>query len=455
MSKLHEQVRAAVRVVVIGGGAAGATAASRAKRLAPESEVILVEETAMISHAPCGIPYALSGVASPEELAAYDPQTFERERGVRVLTNTRAEEIDLDKRAVRVRMGERVESLAYDKLIIATGSRPIKPKIEGADLPGVETVRHPYAVKDLIDKVKRATTVAIVGGGYIGVEVADNLVRAGKRVVLIEKLPALMGRALDRDVAEILTEEVRRSGVDVRLGESIAEIERRGGRLIVHTDKGSYESDLVLLALGVRPNSELAARAGIPLGESGAVRVNSFMETAAPDVYAAGDVAEKTHKLLKAKVWIPLATTANKEGYVAGTNAAGRKRVEFPGVVGTAITKYGDLYIGRTGLSEEEAAAHGMKTKSKIVRVYSKAHYYPGGRPVYVKLIARETDGVVVGGQVAGYTEMVAGYLDALAIAVDRALTAEDLFFSDLGYMPAVAPVWHPLVTAARVLLKE
>jgi NADPH-dependent 2,4-dienoyl-CoA reductase/sulfur reductase-like enzyme len=179
------------------------------------------------------------------------------------------------------------------------------------------------------------------------------------------------------------------------------------------------------------------------------------METLITNIYAAGDVAEKTNKITGEKTWVPLAPAANKEGYVAGNNAASGNTMVFPGIIGTSITKFNELYIGRTGLTEKEATSKGISVKAKLIKHHSKAHYYPGGSEVYVKLVVRNSDDVIIGAQVAGYTEAVAGYLDALSIAIDKSMSIEELFFADLGYMPAVAPVWHPLVTAARVLLKE
>jgi len=264
-----------------------------------------------------------------------------------------------------------------------------------------------------------------------------------------------MEKALDKEIALILTEEVRKKGVELYLEESLVEINKKDDKLIVITDKNAYIGDLVILALGVVPNSVLAEKAGIPLGLNKAIIVDKYMETKIPGVYAAGDVIEKINKITGEKTWVPLAPTANKEGYVAGNNAAIGNTAVFPGIIGTSITKFDELYIGRTGLTEKEALSKGIDIKAKLIKHYSKAHYYPGGREVYVKLIVRKHDNVIIGAQVAGYTEAVAGYLDALSIAIDKSMTVEELFFADLGYMPAVAPVWHPLVTAARVLLKD
>ncbi|MGB9704352.1 MAG: FAD-dependent oxidoreductase, partial [Pyrobaculum sp.] len=220
----------------------------------------------------------------------------------------------------------------------------------------------------------------------------------------------------------------------------------------VVTEKGEYAVDEVLLAVGVRPDVDLAVRAGAKLGETGAVYVNEYMETTVPDVYAAGDVAEKVHRLTGRRVWIPLAPTANKEGQVAGGNAVRSRVLKFPGVVGTAVTKFFNLYIARTGLSEREATQLGFKTQSALIKARTKAHYMPGGGVVHVKLVAEESTGRILGGQIVGEGQVVASYADILAVALQSGYAVSDLFFSDIGYMPDTAPVWHPLIVAARVL---
>lgn len=444
-----------MRILVIGGGAAGASAASRAKKANPNSEVYLIEETNIITHAPCGIPYAIGGLSPINKLYLYSPEKFENERGIRVFTNTKVDEIDTDRQTVTILRNGHKEKIAFDKLIIATGAKPIKPKINGVDFEGVETIRHPVFTEVLREKINKAQRIIVVGGGYIGVEITENLLRLGKKVILIEKLSLLMEKALDKEIALILTEEVRKKGVELYLEESLVEINKKYDKLAVITDKNEYTGDLVILALGVVPNSDLAEKAGIPLGLNKAIIVDKHMETKMPGVYAAGDVAEKTNKITGEKTWLPLAPTANKEGYVAGNNAAIGNTAVFPGIIGTSITKFDELYIGRTGLTEKEALSKGIDIKAKLIKHHSKAHYYPGGKEVYVKLIVKNHDNIIIGAQVAGYTEAVAGYLDALSIAIDKSMTVEELFFADLGYMPAIAPVWHPLVTAARVLLKD
>lgn len=442
-----------VRVVVIGGGAAGASAAARARRLDPNAEVILIERGSMITHAPCGMPYAIGGIVkSHEELQTYTPEEFEKERNIKVLIRTEVVDIDADKKTVTVRRGGAQETIIWDKLVIATGAKPLVPRITGVELKGILTMRHPDDVPTIKGHLEKAKTVAVVGGGYIGVEMAEVLLELGKKVLLFEQFDQVLPGALDADVAALVAEEMRAKGVELHLGEKVVEF--RGAEHVnkVVTEKGEYQVDEVVLAVGVRPDVDLAVRAGAKLGETGAVYVNEYMETTVPDVYAAGDVAEKVHRVTGRRVWIPLAPTANKEGQVAGGNAVRGRVLKFPGVVGTAVTKFYNLYIARTGLSEKEANALGLKAQSALIKARTKAHYMPGAETVHVKLIAEESTGRLLGGQIVGKSPVVAAYADILAVAVQSGYAVSDLFFSDIGYMPDTAPVWHPLIVAARVL---
>ncbi|ABP51126.1 MAG: FAD-dependent oxidoreductase [Pyrobaculum arsenaticum] len=442
-----------VRVVVIGGGAAGASAAARARRLDPNAEVILIERGSMITHAPCGMPYAIGGIVkSHEELQTYTPEEFEKERNIKVLIRTEVVDIDTDKKTVTVRRGGAQETIIWDKLVIATGAKPLVPRIAGVELKGILTMRHPDDVPTIKGHLEKAKTVAVVGGGYIGVEMAEVLLELGKKVLLFEQFDQVLPGALDADVAALVAEEMRAKGVELHLGEKVVEF--RGAEHVnkVVTEKGEYQVDEVVLAVGVRPDVDLAVRAGAKLGETGAVYVNEYMETTVPDVYAAGDVAEKVHRVTGRRVWIPLAPTANKEGQVAGGNAVRGRVLKFPGVVGTAVTKFYNLYIARTGLSEKEANALGLKAQSALIKARTKAHYMPGAETVHVKLIAEESTGRLLGGQIVGKSPVVAAYADILAVAVQSGYAVSDLFFSDIGYMPDTAPVWHPLIVAARVL---
>jgi NADPH-dependent 2,4-dienoyl-CoA reductase/sulfur reductase-like enzyme len=440
-----------MNIVVIGGGAAGASAAVRAKRVNPNANVVLIEATDMVTHGPCGIPYFIEGIVKDKNnLVTYTPEYLEKNRGVKVLVNTRAVDIDVDKKVIVVeKKGSQLKTIKFDKLVIATGAKPII--IGGTDRENVIALRHPAEVDKVKIVIDQAKKVAVIGGSYLGIEMAEALTAIGKRVILFEKEPQLMPKSLDPDIAKVIEDEMVSKGIELHLSEPVVELVGNKKVEKIVTTKSEYTVDAVVLAIGVKPNTDLARKAGVKLGVEDAIAVNEYMETSIEGIYAAGDAVEKFHKLLKKKVWIPLATSANKEGQVAGANAAGGRVLKFGGIVGTAVTKFYDLYIARTGLSEREARENNVKYRSTTIKVRTKAHYYPGSAEVVVKMIVDDND-VIVGFQAVGKDIAVAYYADIAAVSIDRRMSIEDLFFADLGYMPATAPVWHPLIVAARVL---
>ena len=436
--------------VIVGGGPAGMTAASRVKRLNPRARVAVFERSSYVSYAPCGIPYYIGGlVRDLGQLVHYPVEEFRR-RGIDVFT--RAEVVDADYGTVRVRVGGSERAFEWGKIIVATGARPKLPPVEGLDLDGVLTLRTLEDAERARAYVEGARRVAVVGAGYIGLELAENLRRLGKEVLLFEVLPHVMP-TLDPDMASLVEEELRRNGVELHLSEGLRGLEGDGRVKRLATDKGTYDVDLVFVATGVAPETGLAERLGARRGPTGAIAVNRRMETGVEGVYAAGDVAEAVNLVTGRPDWFPLAPVANKMGYVAGINAAGGQ-AEFPGAVGTAVTRVFDLEVGRTGLTEARAAKEGFQPVSVRVRVGTRSSYYPGAAEVVVKLIADRGTGRLLGGQLVG-REGVLARLNTLAALLARGATVDDLFYADLAYAPPFAPVWDPLIVAARVLRRE
>ncbi len=439
-------------IAVIGGGAAGASAAARARRLDPQARVVLFERGPMITHAPCGIPYAVAGIVKGHEyLQTYTPEEFSRDRNIEVYTNSEVTQIDVGSRTLTALVQGSARRFSWDRLVIATGAKPFIPPVNGVDLKGILTVRLPPDTPQLKEELSVAKTVAIVGSGYIGVEMAEAMLHLGKKVLIFEAFDRPLPQMLDNDVARIVAEEMTLKGADLHLNEKVVEFRGKDHVEYVVTERGEYKVDKVVLAVGVRPDTTLARDIGVRLGETGAIYVDEYMETSVPDIFAAGDAAETVHRVTGMRVWVPLAPPANKMGQVAGANAVKARSIRFPGVTGTSITKFFDLYIAKTGLNENEANRLGVKTRAALIRARSTAGYYPGGSPVYVKMIV-DSDERVIGVQAVGHDKAVAGYIDAAAVLVERRATIEDVFFSDLSYMPATAPVWHPLIVAARVL---
>jgi NADPH-dependent 2,4-dienoyl-CoA reductase/sulfur reductase-like enzyme len=446
------------RLVVIGGCAAGMSAASKARRVNPGLEIVVYERTGFVSYGECGLPYYVSGLVDDHnKLVVRTPAQFAK-RGIEVHLRYEVTEIVPQNRRLRVTNLDNGESWYenYDKLVIATGGRPaLLPVFSPGDLSGVFVLRaleDGIAIREFIqhESPKRAV---IVGAGYIGLEMAESFHVLGLETTVIGRPPQVL-KLFDPDMAKLVQEEMERKGIRLSLGDEVKTLEgdAQGRVRRVISSKGTFEADLVLLALGVRPNVALAKEAGVALGETGAIATDAQMRTNLPGVFAAGDCAEAYHLITGRGAYIPLGTTANKQGRVAGTNVGGG-HAEFSGIVGTAITRVFDLYAALTGLSEKEARALGYAAKSTTIKASSRAHYYPGGGLMRVKLVVEEGSGRLLGGQIVG-GEGAGPRIDVLAAALHKEMTVEELSRLDLAYVPPMAPVWDPLLVAANVALK-
>jgi NADPH-dependent 2,4-dienoyl-CoA reductase/sulfur reductase-like enzyme len=446
------------RLIVIGGCAAGMSAASKARRVNPDLEIVVYERTGFVSYGECGLPYYVSGLVDDHnKLVVRTPAQFAK-RGIKVHLHYEVTEIVPQNRRLRVTNLGNGESWYenYDKLIIATGGRPaLLPGFSLGDLSGVFVVRaleDGIAIREFIQH-ESPKRVVIVGAGYIGLEMAESFHVLGLETTVIGRPPQVL-KLFDPDVAKLVQEEMERKGIRLSLGDEVKTLEGDAQRRVrrVISSKGTFEADLVLLALGVRPNVALAREAGVALGETGAIATDAQMRTKLPDVFAAGDCAEAYHLITRGGAYIPLGTTANKQGRVAGTNVGGG-HAEFSGVVGTAITKVFDVYAALTGLSDKEARALGYAVESTTIKASGRAHYYPGGGPMHVKLVVEEGSERLLGGQIVG-GEGAAPRIDVLATALHQEMTVEELSRLDLAYVPPMAPVWDPLLVAANVALK-
>lgn len=366
-------------------------------------------------------------------------------------------EIDAVGKRVHVRnlKSARLKWESYDQLLIATGASPICPNLPGSDaveICGVNTLESGLVISRRIDQgdIKRAV---VVGGGYIGLEMAEALVRRGLEVSLVDRGSQVMG-TLDDDMGALVSQALRDVGVTLYSDEALTEFETTAGKVTgVVTDKRRLPADIVILGLGVRPNSQLAKAAGIPLGEKGAIRVNERMETGVAGIWAAGDCAESFHLVSRKPFYIALGTVANRHGRVAGINLGGGYAT-FPGVVGTAVTKICQVEVARTGLQEKELMALGIEWVSAVIKSRTKAGYYPGAGEITVKLLAERGSGRLLGGQIVGM-EGSAKRIDTLATALHAGFTVEEMINLDLGYAPPFSPVWDPVVIAAREVAKK
>jgi NADPH-dependent 2,4-dienoyl-CoA reductase/sulfur reductase-like enzyme len=440
------------RLVVIGGDAGGMAAAMQARRRQPYLEIVALEQGAWTSYSACGIPYLVGGdVASLDDLVARSPEEFRENHRIDVRLHHEAVGIDAQARIVDVRdhVRRRNITLGYDQLHVATGSRPQRPDLPGIDLDHVKGVQTLDDAKALLDhaRTSRCRSVVVVGGGYIGLEMAEAFIRWGAQVTLVESSDQLMG-TLDADMAGRLVRPLRKLGVDVRLGTEVVGFQP--GRALL-ADGAAVDADLVLLGLGVTPNSELAGEAGAARGRRGALVVDRRQRTTLDGVYAAGDCCESHHLVSGRSTHVALGTVANKQGRVAGINIGGGYAT-FPGVVGTAITKVCALEVGRTGLTEREAAAEGFAAVASTIEATTIAGYLPDAKPMAVKLVAERGTGRLLGGQIVG-EERSAKRIDSLAVALHARMRVDEIVDFDLAYAPPFGSTWDPIHVAARQLV--
>jgi NADPH-dependent 2,4-dienoyl-CoA reductase/sulfur reductase-like enzyme len=440
------------RLVVIGGGAAGMSAASAARRVAPQLDVVVCEAGGFAAYGMCGIPYFLGGtVPRAENLLAYPPSEFRDHRGIDLRLHTAVSAIDASAHQVHLTGEAGRGPLGYDALVVATGASPVRPPVSGLDGPGVFTIRSlddAIGLRHLLESgtVRRAI---VVGAGYIGLETAEALVCAGIEVEVIEALPRVLGNT-DEPIAELARAELERHA-RLRLGTRLDAVQvggrdGTGGSLTAVADGADIATDLVVIATGVRPATDLLIRAGADHLPDRSVLVDPSMRTSLPDVFACGDCVALPHLVLGGPGWVPLGPAANKSGRVAGTVAAGGA-ASFPGIVGTAVVKVFDLEVARTGLTLAEAQAAGLAATATDVVSRSRAKYYPGGSPLHVRLV-HAPDGRLLGGQLAG-REGAAKRIDVLATALHAGFTVADLAGLDLSYAPPFAPVYDPVLAAA------
>jgi len=445
-----------MRIVIVGGVAAGTKAAARARRLLPDAEITIIERGKMISYAGCGMPYYISGqirdfkqLFSTSYGVVRDEHYFMEEKNVRVLTRTSATAIDREKKEVAVTDLESGENytVPYDRLVLATGASPFTPPIPGLELKGVHRLNHPEDAQKIAAAVEQAGEAVVIGGGLIGLEAADALIKRKLFVSVVELQEQILPGMLDPDMAALLAYRLEEEGVEFHLGRRVLRLEgdEKGNVTAVVTDQGSIDAGLVIVAVGVRPNVELARKAGLTIGETGAIAVNEYLQTSDPDIYALGDCVENRHLISGRKVYIPLASTANRQGRVVGDNLAGRKSI-FKGVLGTSVMKMMSWNVGRTGLGEMQARALGYDVVTAVNATHDKTHYYPGHDNLVLKLIVEAGSRKVLGAQGIGAGEVIKR-IDVVATALNFGATVDDLADLDLGYAPPfntpIDPVHH------------
>ena len=445
-----------MRFVIIGGDAAGMSAASKAKRLDPDLEVTVLEKTMDVSYSACGMPYNIADPSREmDELVVRSAEVFRERQHIDLRTGCCVEEIDPDSGVVsgHAADGSRFEC-AYDKLLIATGASAVLPDLPGFDLRGVmalKSLEEGRRIKDFI-KTGSVKKAVIIGMGYIALEMVEALRGLDIAVDMVKPRPVFLPW-LDPELAGKVAAEVQTHDAHLFAGCEIRRIERRDERLCVVCDQRDLEADLILIAVGVAPNSEIAGEAGLTLGPGNAVSVDRRLLTSRPDIYAAGDCADAVHVVTGEKTWIPLALRANRAGWAVADNVCGRPAA-LDGIAGTAVFRVFGLEVARTGLTETEGTAAGFTPASVTIEARSRAHAHPGASPIHVTMVGDTASGRLIGVQMVG-REGVAHRINAPAVALHAHMTVSQFGQSDLAYAPPFGPVWDPLLIVANQLLRK
>jgi len=447
------------KIVIIGGVAAGPKTGSRISRICPDAEITLIEKGKFLSYAGCGLPYYVSGVVQDQkELmctaigAVRDPVFFHDVKNVEVLNQTEATSVDIKAKKVYIQnvQTHHTDEVCYDTLVFATGASSIVPAIEGVNLKNVftlQTIEDAEKIRSILREGK-AQDVVIVGGGLIGVEITEALTERGARVTIVERLPQILPM-LDRNLAYYVTKHMESKGVKIKTQTIVQRIEGVDSVEAVVTDQGKISCDFVILAVGVRPNTELAKKIGLTTGRTGGIVVNDRMQTSDPDIFAVGDCVESFHLVTGKPCFIPLGSTANKQGRVAANNICGIEDV-FPGVLGSTICKVFDFSVGRTGLGQVQAQEAGFDVVTLFNPAPDKAHFYPNAKPIFMKLIADRQSRRLLGLQAVG-PGILDKRIDIAATAITAKMTVDQVANLDLCYAPPYAPAMDNILTSANI----
>ncbi len=447
-----------MNIVIIGGVASGAKAAAKVKRLLPHASVKMFTDDTHVSYSSCGLPYYIQGnfndytsllVRSPEEFKA---------SGIDVFLQSKVEKIFPEQKNVLVKNFETVELVPYDKLIIATGASPVRPKIKGIDdFENIFTVRKIEDGINIREKMLKSKNAVIIGGGYIGIEMLEAFSKNNVYTHLFERSSQIMP-TLDLEMSEVAKKRlnsIENKNFELHTDSMATEFIGKDGVLtgVITSDGKQYECDLAIVCAGVKPNTELAKEAGIEIGETGAIKVNKLMRTSVEDIFACGDCAEKTHIVSGKKVWVPLGSTANKEGRCAAMNVAG-VYCEFEGILGSMVTRCLNTTIAMTGLTEKEAFEIGFKPVSVVVSKYDKVAYMPDTGEITLKVVADKITGLLLGAQAVGSIG-ADKRVNTVTSGLIGHLTVEEFSNNDLTYSPAYSPTIDPLLNAMQILCSK
>ncbi len=428
-----------MKIVIIGGGAGGATAAARARRLDESAEIVLFEKGEHVSYAHCGFPYYIGGVIQNRDaLLASTPERFKNRYQVDVRTRTEVKRILKDEKAVEVEELDtgKVYRERYDKLILSPGASPVIPQIEGVNLDGIFTLRNLSDADKIVRFIneRNPQRALVVGAGFIGLELVENLRRRGMEVTLVEMLDQVLP-AMDAEMTKAIEVELKRNGVNLALNEQVVKFEQEGDAIVAEFKSGRrVEVDMVMLSVGVKPNTELASSAGLEIGTKGGIKVNEFLQTSDPDIYAIGDAVEVPHFVTGEPVLVPLAGPANRQARIAVDNIYGHG-VKYKGVLGTAIVKVFNIVAASTGVNEKTLNRLGIRYEKCYLHPFAHATYYPGSTQMTIKLLFSPSNGRILGTQIVG-GDGVDKRIDIFATAILAGMSVDDLTHLELAYAP-------------------
>ncbi len=469
-----EKINSNKKILIIGGVAAGASAASKARRIDPSVDIKIIQNERLVSYGSCGFPYVIEGVVNNfDKLIARSLDEFKNRYNVDIITNTEATRIDpFNKQVHTIDLDEGNKRVFdYDSLIISTGARSIVPKIRGIDDKNIRYIRNLFTLRNFEDAnriqdfLKNVKTAIIIGAGLIGIEMAEALKRRGISVIMIQRSNHVLSGMIDNDMAKLVEEELVKNGVNLLLQENVEEIvfsinnstNTTNKDMIyaegIRTNKREVIADCILIGVGIVPNSEIAYKAGIKLGTYNAIKVDNTMRTNISNIFAAGDCATAINYITNNDDYLPLGTTANKQGRIAGANAVKGGNIQFRGIAGSSITKAFGLFIAKTGLSNEEAKMNGFDPIDTKIEDITRAGYYPDHKPIWIKLISDKKSRRILGAQIVG-GESVKGRIDLISFALLMKATVDDLASFDACYVPPVSPVWDPITIASMQLVK-
>ena len=442
------------KIIIIGAHAAGTDAASAARKTDRSAEITVITNQKVAGYSPCGIPFVLGRhISSFEDLIVFPPSYYQMMK-IDLRLETTAKKINVEDKTVEIEdKNGKSEILQYDSLILATGAYPFVPPIKGRERKGVFTLRTLEDGKRINQALEKAKSAVVIGAGLIGLEAAVSFVERGLKTTVVELLPQVCPAMLDKDTARLVQKHLEEKGLKVVTGKGVDEILGDDHVSGVSVAGEEIPADLVIVATGVRPNVQLAKEAGIAIGETRGIKTNMRMETSVKDVYAAGDCAESVNLITKRPMLSQLGTTAVRQGKVAGINAAGGYSV-FMGCLGSCVTKLFDLEIGATGLTGFAASRAGIETVAGTITSKTRADYYPGGKPVRVKIIVDKDTERIVGGQIVGGEE-VTQRINALSFAIQKQMTVRELAKADTCYAPPVNETWEPMVLAAEIAIRR